>query len=132
MGLAVSLVRSAGSAILDSVTKKRLRAQLTTVILQALELEAKSTGKSLEYPSGASGSAPLGELDAVLPEGLGDWAGPVGVEVWLPSASQASLDSLFERLSLSSDEISKKENLSSLLFIHCLSLTDSDSRRLKQ
>jgi len=42
------------------------------------------------------------------------------------------LDSLFERRSLSSDEISKKENLSSLLFIHCLSLTDSDSRRLKQ
>lgn len=125
------LASGMASAIKDVFTSVRRRSQLTTLVLQALEFDAKAHGQSLEYPSGMSGTASPDELDALLPDGLADLAGPLGVELWFPVAGSGAAERLLERLERSSERLTGQRDLAGLLFIHSVVLADSDSQRLK-
>ena len=129
LGALISSVLSAG---IDALAKRWNQPQLATLVLQALDLDAKKHGQTLEYPFGMPGSASPGELDALLPEGLADLAGPLGVKLWFPANFTSTADQLLERLKHSSAELSAQQSLAGLLFIHGAVLSDSDSRQLKK
>jgi hypothetical protein len=103
----------------------RRRFGLRTLVLQALELDAKDHGQSMEYPSGTASTSP-DDLDALLPEGLGDLPGPLGVELWFPVAGAGSAASLVERLERSSARLASQRELAGLLFIRGAAIDDSD------
>jgi hypothetical protein len=128
--LASDLVGVASRTTFDALWRMRRRARLTTLILQALELDAKAHGQALEFPSGVSGRAVPGEWDALLPSGLGDLAGPLGVGLWLPSQAGGTADLLFQQLDSKSAEAAARRDLAGLLFIHSLTLSEADSQRL--
>lgn len=128
-GLGSYLIENASNFLRDMLASASKRAQLRTLVLQALQFDAEDHGQSLEYPSGTASASP-DELDALLPEGLGDLAGPLGVELWLPVASTNSLASLLERLERSSARLRGGRELAGLLFIHSVAIGDSDVLRL--
>src|SRR5215469_6020999 len=110
-------------------TIARRRFGLRTLVLQALEFDAKDHDQSMDYPSGTVSASP-DDLDALLPEGLGDLPGPLGVELWLPAAGAGSAESLVERLERSSAGLGRRRELAGLLFIHNAAIDDSDMQRV--
>lgn len=117
------------SAAIKTFEILRGPALLRALVLRALELDAKKDGQSLVYPSGTPGAASPGELDARLPEGLGDLKGPLGVWLWLPDVSGSSVNAELEQLEHSSVDLS--DHLDGLLFIHDLALTEAQAKRVK-
>lgn len=128
-GIGDHLIEIASNSLKDTWAAASKRAQLRTLVLQALQFDAEDHGQSLEYPSGTASASP-DELDALLPEGLGDLAGPLGVELWFPIASAGSLGSLLERLERCSARLHGGRELAGLLFVHSVPIEDSDVQRL--
>lgn len=101
-GLIRYLAGSLNISARDMLARARIRSPFRTLALRALELDAEAHGQSLEYTSGTVGSASLDDVDVLLPEGLGDLTGRLGVELWFPAANASTAESLFERLERSS------------------------------
>src|ERR1700722_18643256 len=83
-----------GGSLRDMLASLRRRSRFRTLVLQALQLDAGDHGQSLEYPSGTASTTSPDGLDALLPEGLGDLPGPLGVELWFPAAGGGSVTAL--------------------------------------
>ena len=128
--LSSSLAESLSGSVRDALAAMRWRTRLRTLVLQALQLDAADHGQSLEYPSGTASAASPDELDALLPAGLGELPGPLGVELWFPPAGSSSVTELIERLERSSAQPRARGDLAGLLFIYGVALGDSDVRHL--
>lgn len=126
-----ALRRSLSGSLKDILAGVRSRSRFRTLVLQALELDAEGHGQSLEYPSGTAGAASPDELDALMPEGLGELPGPLGVELFIPATGSASLDLLLERLERSEAQLKARSGLAGLLFMYYVALGDSDVQRLE-
>ncbi len=126
------LADSVYSSVRGMLAGTRMRSQFRTVVLRALELDAEAHGQSFEYTSGAVDSTSLDDVDALLPEGLGDLTGRLGVKLWFPANNTNTAEHLFERLERSLVRLRTRGDLSGLLFIYSTVIDDSDQRRLEE
>jgi hypothetical protein len=121
---------SLNSSVKETFALARRRSQFRTVVLKALELDAEAHGQSLEHIATVAASESSNDVDALLPNGLGDLPGRIGVELWLPSSNADTAESLLERVKRGSVKVHARKDLDSLLFIYSATVGSSGQSEL--
>lgn len=100
-----------------------------SVVTALLRAEAQEAGAQLEFPSGKPGTASRYEFDVVIPRGLGNIHGEVGIELKLFLRGRASTSQLGEALTRMS-MMAARRAVDNALLIHTAELTDRQSIEL--